>query len=137
MRELNRFSLTPPPADAGDRKLKSQLIVDGIASHTFIPGYEIVRQFEVASGYLLATDYDCPYEEVTEFVLLDHQLKVIGNRSVGGMYSSHILKDIIWVDECHFSAFFAKDQDYREFQIRNWGIPYIFPRLAMSEARSK
>lgn len=37
-------------------------------------GYELLCQFETAAGYLLVTDYDCPFEEAVNFVLVSNDL---------------------------------------------------------------
>jgi hypothetical protein len=79
--------------------LQSRLVVDGIMHPVSLPGYMLLNQFEIPDGYLLVTDFYCPFEETTCFVLLNHALEILATRSFGAMYCSFMLDTLSWVDE--------------------------------------
>lgn len=108
----------------------SPLIVDGELQRTSVPGYTLLRQFALADGYLLITDFDCPFEESTCFVLLDPQFKVRSQRTLGGMYASYLLKRVRWLDERQLIASFVDQGDWL-MAIRSWSMPYLRPRLSL------
>ena len=50
------------------------------------------------------TDYDCPFEEITNFILVSKRLRLQSCRWLGWMYESFYLQRIEWVDERTFIA---------------------------------
>jgi hypothetical protein len=133
MNPTNRFSIE---AHAGPYEFwpsRSGLIVDGTPSHLKVKGYVLLYQFETASGFLLVTDYDCPFEVAVNFVLVSKDLrKVLAERTVGAMYSTFLLENVAWTDERHFAATFIGVEGKWAFKIRDWSMPVIFPRLKMT-----
>lgn len=109
---------------------RSRLIVDGLPHTTSIPGYVLLRQYALPSGFLLVTDFDCPFEESTCFTLLSSKLSVISHRTLGGMYSSFLLKRVQWCSERELVASFIDHGDWR-LTIRPWSIPYLRPKLKL------
>ena len=95
-----------------------------------LPGYTLLHQFETTSGYVLVTDFDCPFEERTNFVLLGPTLRMRSCRSLGGWYTSALLKDIEVIDDRRLVAIFSAS-DHFLITIRTWGIPVVRPRLKL------
>lgn len=52
-------------------------LLDGWPTGAKVPGYELLRQFEIEAGYLPATDYDSVFEETLYLILLEHGLPVV------------------------------------------------------------
>lgn len=125
---VNRFRLERYDRSGNSRPLCSPLYDEAGRTETLIDGCELLHQFEVPDGYLLITDYDCPFEEKTCFTLLGPSLRILATRSIGGWYSSYLLKSVEWLDERHFLVEFYGGP-LLEFTIRPWGIPILRPRL--------
>ena len=127
---IDRFALQTHPGPYQSWPGHSRLIVDGELLRTAVPGYVLLRQFALPDGYLLITDFDCPFEESTSFVLLNAQLWVLSHRTLGGMYASYLLKRVRWVNERELIANFIEHGDWR-LTIRARSVPYLRPRLAL------
>jgi hypothetical protein len=134
MTAVNRFALQGHDGPYESWPLESRLIADGMPTKTKLPGYTLLHQFETAGAYLLITDYDCPFEERTSFVLLGKSLRVLSCRALGGWFASFLLQDIEWIDGSHFIAVFNGDDRWR-LTIRAWGIPLLRPRLKLERCR--
>jgi hypothetical protein len=134
MNPLERFALWQSEDPDAPSPGTSQVIIDGHRSALVISGRTLLRQYETASGYLLVTDFDCPFDEAVCFVLISKDLqRVLGEHMVGYVYSSYDLDELIWLDEAHFFATFMDLADYRfYFTIRRFGIPWIYPRLGVA-----
>lgn len=143
IKSTTRFSLAAYEGLPEDRPPHSRLLVDGKLSRTKIPGCELIRQFEVPDGYLLITDYDDPWEELTEVVLLDRELRIIGKQRLGkaGLAFArniYMLKDVEWLGDRDFITIPADEAQGRyQFTIRDWGVPYVYPRLKMLRLSSE
>lgn len=138
MRRVERFSLRAL-ADAPDAvPLDSLLIADGEATSSRVPGVEILEQFEIIAGYLLVTDYDCPFEETFYFVLLDHEFRTVSCRSLGARFSFvpdgqvHLLQELRWEDDWHFVVVLTDRPERWRFTIRKFSIPCLRPTLGLS-----
>jgi hypothetical protein len=83
MRRVERFTLLAHTGETDTWPLESWLLADGEISGTRLPGVEILEQFEIVAGYLPVTDYDCPFEETFHFIVLDHELRTVSQRSLG------------------------------------------------------
>jgi hypothetical protein len=100
-----------------------------------VPGMAILDQFATATGYLLVTDEDCPFEETFHFILLDENLHVRAHRSLGARFSFvpdnqvRTLENLVWEDDRHFLAFLTGPAERWRFTIRPSGIPFLRPRL--------
>jgi hypothetical protein len=127
--EITRFALETHSGPYEKWPLKSRLIVDGVTTERRVPGYTLLHQFEMADGYLLVTDYDCPFEEATDFILLDRELKARSHRSIGAAYCSFLLERIEWLDEHSLLAMFYR-HDHWKITIAPRGIPYLRPRIS-------
>ena len=140
MKPTTQFLLETPDVPYEQRPSHSQLFVDGKPTSLRLPGYSLLYQFDTQAGFLLVTDYDCPYEEITNFILLSHDLRVVSRRSLGATSftfipnASYLLKSIKWIDEWHFVAIPNGEDSNWLFTIRKWGIPYLRPQLKMQKS---
>ena len=53
-----------------------------------VPGYVLRHQLRVGEEWLLVTDWDCPFEEATEVLLIDARPRIIARRRFGAHYAS-------------------------------------------------
>jgi hypothetical protein len=134
MKPIARFALERHDGAYEHRPLQSRLIADGKPTEVRLPGYDLLHQFEISSGYLLITDYDCPFEESTHFVLLGKDLRLLSSRSLGAPYASFLLKGVESMDDHHLTAVFHGEDRWR-ITIRPWGIVYLWPRLKLERCR--
>lgn len=139
---LHRFELEKHTGPYEAWPLASRLIVDGRMLPLAIPGYTLLFQFDTPSGYLFATDFDCPFEEAASFVLVSRDLRrILGARVIGAPYCSFWLDDIRWLDATRFVAIFADDPYHWRFTIRKRGIAWrwlrwLCPRLTMARFKT-
>ncbi|MBK5413163.1 hypothetical protein [Pseudomonas sp. TH31] len=134
MKAIERFALVQHHGPDENWPEKNPVIIDGRASSLAISGFNLLRQYETAAGYLLVTDFDCPYEEAVCFVLVSQDLEtVLSERTICQMYSSFWLDEVVWLDEANFYATLDGLAEYRfYFTIRRFGIPWIYPRLGLA-----
>ncbi len=135
MTPINRFTLEKHDGPYETWPLRSRLSLDGRPTDISLPGYTLLHQFETSDGYILVTDYDCPFEEITNFALVSKQLRLQSCRWLGWMYETFLLERIEWIDDRSFTAFFCGNLRCR-LTVRSWGIPYIRPRLKLQLDRS-
>lgn len=140
MKRIKQFSLRRHDGSREEWPTRSNLLVNGQSTSTKIPGYELLQQFEIPAGYLLVTDYDCPFEETVNLILLNRNLRILSCQSIGSSFAfaprgnSYLLKDIEWLDDWHFLTIPFDEQEKRyNVTIRTWSIPFIYPRLSMRE----
>lgn len=132
MNRIDRFSIETHSGPYESWPPRSRLIADGVPSPLVVNGYVLLRQFETPAGYLLVTDYDCPFEEAVNFMLISKDLrKILSMQTVGAAYSTALLEDIVWTDALNFTATFMGIESRWAFSIRSWSIPVLFPRLKM------
>lgn len=97
MQPITGFSLLTVRTDGLElNPLKMPLYFNGQHTHTFIAGLVIEGQYRCVLpnktlGYLVITSFDCPFEESTEFSLLDEGFKLIATTSLAQMYDSFLL----------------------------------------------
>lgn len=90
MERVDNFSLMQHAGAYEDRPLKTPLLYDGEATGVSLPGYDIRGQYRCNAGYLIITDWDCPFEEMNEFILLDQTFRKLSHRSIRNyLVSSH------------------------------------------------
>jgi hypothetical protein len=114
--------------------LRSRLLDEGRPTRLSLPGYDLIRQYQIDAGYLLVTDYDCPFEESTNFLLLSDDLHPLSRRRLGAPYASLSLEAIEWLDEQRFVAIMHGGHRWLG-AIRPWGIPFLLPRLRLKWIR--
>jgi hypothetical protein len=88
MQPIDIFSLArhEGPYDTWPRT--TALRMHGRLTGAKVPGYVLQAQYRCAAGYLLATSWDCPYEEMQTFALLSSELELLGQRNYGAPYGS-------------------------------------------------
>jgi hypothetical protein len=129
---ISRFALESHTGSYENWPAKSRLIVDGVPTDLRLRGYSLLYQFEIDAGYLLVTDYDCPYEEATNFILLNRSLNILSSRSIGAPYYSFLLDKIEWLDEQNLTAVFYQNDRWK-ISIARRGIPYLRPQLSIKQ----
>ena len=89
------FSLVTHSGAYKDWPLKTPLLLNGQPTSLVIPGFQLLHQFQLQSGeYLLITDWDCPFEEATEFLLISGDFKIIARKKLGTPYASFLLDSV-------------------------------------------
>ncbi|MCL1089866.1 hypothetical protein L2744_09635 [Shewanella profunda] len=97
MQPITGFSLLAECKDGLEPDpLKMPLYFNGQQTHTFIAGLVIEGQYRCVlpnktSGYLVITSFDCPFEESTEFSLLDDTFALVTKTSLAQLYDSFLL----------------------------------------------
>lgn len=114
----------------------SFLLRDGQRTGTLVPGVEIVKQYAVEGDrYLIVTDYDDPWEELTELVLLNQRGGVLAKQRLGSIGTAfarktYAVKDVEWLNESEFMTIPRNSEDgYFRCAIRPFGIPFFYPRM--------
>jgi hypothetical protein len=130
METTARFSLERHAGPYENWPLRSRLLIDGEPCGVRVPGYSLLHQYALPSGYLLVTDCDCPFEEATSFVLLDRNSRLLCARTLSIPYGSYNLDKMEWIDDRHARISF-QDDDRWSLTIREWGIPLLRPRLRL------
>lgn len=88
MERIDIFSLATHEGDYQTWPETTALLRDGQPTGTRVPGYVIEAQYRCGDRYLLATSWDCPFEEAQTFVLLSADFKVLGRTDYGTWYAS-------------------------------------------------
>lgn len=130
MNPISKFSLESHSGPYEKWPLRSRLLLDGKPTRASLAGYSILHQFEIAEGYFLVHDWDCPFEEKTHFTLLSGDLRVLSSLGLGAPYYSWLLTGFQAIDESHFEAAFGEG-DRWSVAIRPWGIRYVYPRITL------
>ena len=81
MEIIDNFTLQEHKIEYENRPRESILYFSGNDTGVKVPGYFIERQFELPNYYLLLNNWDCPFEEGYEVVVLNKQCQVVGNHS--------------------------------------------------------
>lgn len=104
MQPLQRFALEKHSGPYQAWPMRTRVIVDGTPHPTLaIPGYVLLRQYETPLGFVLITDYECPYEEAVSVTLVSRDLSsVVGTGTIGAAYGTFWLDDVEWIDAQHF-----------------------------------
>lgn len=93
MQPITNYRLAEPTGDYARWPQCTMLLdADGRATGLAVPGYALLHQYRVSVETLLITDWDCPYEEATEVLLLDAQHRLLARRSFGAPYASWSLQ---------------------------------------------
>ena len=104
MQPLQRFALEKHRGPYEQWPMRTRVIVDGVLHPTLaIPGYELLRQYQTDLGFVLITNYDCPFEEAVSITLVAPDLsRAISTGTVGAAYYTFWLDDVEWIDANHF-----------------------------------
>jgi hypothetical protein len=112
-RITNRFALEKHAGRYESWPLKTRLLVDSTLTDVHVPGYSLLHQFSCDDGFLLITDYDCPFEEATGFTLLNADLQLAATRTLAVPYGSFLLDKIEWLDQRNLIAVFHADDRWK------------------------
>ncbi|MGZ0076939.1 hypothetical protein [Methylomonas sp. YC3] len=142
MQTTDIFSLKSHAGEYQDWPLQTQLLINGLPSSSYVPGYRLLHQFQTpAHEYLLICDWDCPFEEATEIILLDSQFNVLAVRSFGVPYGSFWLDEVWVLDDANLKLRFFRDEDWQvtitpqnvpclHFSSRSW-LPVFRSRIQL------
>ncbi len=83
MKQISRFALDMEAVAQDPEATHAPLLVDGVRTPYKLEGVSLVDQYETERGYLLVTDYNDPWEELTVVTLLSKQLKPLASRLLG------------------------------------------------------
>lgn len=135
MKEVDCFSLEQHQGPYEKWPLRTRLFVNGEASNVKVPGYVLLHQLQTDFGYLLVTDCDCPFEETTNFILLDPKsLKIVSCRQCFAPYGSYNLQSFKSIDGNSAMITFYNDDDWL-LSVYPRGIPFFKPRLRLTRPR--
>ena len=117
MKKIDSFSFVTHTGDYQSWPLKTQLLHHKQPTQTHLPGYQLLHQFILATGeYVLITDWDCPFEEATEVVLLSAAFALTARHSFSAPYGSFNLEDLQVIDETNLKLTFYQN-DCRQVTI--------------------
>jgi hypothetical protein len=83
MKQIARFTLDVEALAQDPEATHAPLLVDGVRTRYKLEGVSLVDQYETDGGYLIFTDCDCPYEELTFVTLLDQGFKPLHSKMLG------------------------------------------------------
>ena len=136
MHITSRFSLAPIRHKSGRAATHSFLLEDGKPTQAKLIGTHLIRQFDCDAGFMLVTDYNRPRDEVTTFSLVRRDFRVASSRKFGGPLSSWLLSEVRWIDARHFRVRFH-GSEILLFRIRDWGLPWVLPRLTVERKHKR
>lgn len=132
MKPIRRFSLEQHDGPYESWPTRSRLIDAGVITETRVPGYNLLHQFELNVGFLLVTDYDCPFEEATTFVLTGPDLRVLDTHTFGAPYASFLLDRIEVLDDRSVRAVFY-DEDTWRISVHRPALRFMRLRLRVEQ----
>ncbi|WP_462151426.1 hypothetical protein [Pseudoalteromonas xiamenensis] len=91
---IDKFTIQEHEGKYEGRPLKSLLFFNGEELNLKVSGYVIEKQFELPNYFLLLINWDCPFEEGCEVVVLNKKLEIVGNHSFTPFYNSFLLSSI-------------------------------------------
>jgi hypothetical protein len=95
MTPTQRYSLEQHAGPYASWPLTSALRVEGRDTGQRVPGFVIDAQYDTPLGVLLITSWDCPFEESSDFLLLDGTHQIIAQHKLMAPYVSYLL-DAHW-----------------------------------------
>ncbi|GGO72652.1 hypothetical protein [Bowmanella pacifica] len=96
-----------------------------------IPGYVIEQQFALKDYYLLLVNWDCPFEEGCEVIVISNALKVVGKYSFTPFLNSYALSSISETTTNQFQLVFNQTEI---FSLRiNYPKTHWFSRIIKVE----
>ncbi len=133
MKKINIFSLIQHTGDYATWPLKTQLLINQQPTQTYLPGYQLLHQFQLTSGeYLLITDWDCPFEEATEVLLLSADLTLAARHTFSVPYGSFNLDDLQVMDDVNVKLTFY-DHDCRQVTILDKKTGLLGTRISVAQ----
>jgi hypothetical protein len=113
MQKINSFSLQTHTGEYKTWPLETQLYLNENPTKTYLPGFQLLHQFELSAGeFLLITDWDCPFEEATEVLLLSADLQLLDRHKFGAPYDSYCLDKVEVIDDANIKLTIYQDIQY-------------------------
>lgn len=128
---LNEFELEKHSGPYEKWPSGSYVIRNGRPTSLRLPGYLLLHQFLMRDEYLFVTNYDCPFEEITELTLCSASLSIVARRSFGCPYASVDLDRARIVGEDQI-LIFSDSGEARLITIGRSGIPFFSSRLKVA-----
>jgi hypothetical protein len=86
VRRIDKFALEPRDPGRDRDATTTMLLVGGRPTGIALEGLQLVDQFDTGNGYLLVTDYNDPWEELTVVTLLDAGLNQVAKKQLGKFF---------------------------------------------------
>ncbi|MBN7820049.1 hypothetical protein [Bowmanella yangjiangensis] len=112
MLAINLFSLQQHQGHYHEWPLSSVLYYKGQSLGIRIPGYVIEGQFALKDYYLLLVNWDCPFEEGYEVIVISHRLKVVGTYSFTPFLNNYLLSSISETTANQFQLVFNQKERF-------------------------
>jgi len=94
-----------------------------------VQGLRLAAYFHITDlGWLIVTDYDCPFEEAICFHLFDEKFGRMDVFQLGKLYSPGFLLHISAVGEREFSFEFPGKGDWHKLLIEPWTEGFFFKK---------
>lgn len=82
MQRISNFSLARHDGPYESWPTKTPLLFDGDPVGISLPGFQLEAQYRCDAGFLILTDWDCPFDEMNEVILLDATYRRISRYSI-------------------------------------------------------
>ncbi|WP_027672651.1 hypothetical protein [Rheinheimera baltica] len=103
---IAKFTIKEHQGSYEDRPLKSLLYFNGEELNLKVSGFVIEKQFELPNYFLLLINWDCPFEEGCEVVVLNKNLEIVGCHNFTPFYNSYSLSSISQISCNHYKLVF-------------------------------
>lgn len=103
---IDKFTIQKHEGRHEDRPLKSMLYFNGEELNFKVPGFVIEKQFELPNYFLLLINWDCPFEEGCELVILNKNLEIVGSHSFVPSFTSYLLSSVSELSDNHYKLVF-------------------------------
>ena len=124
---IDNFTIETHEGNYENRPLKSALYFNGEKLSVKVSGYVIEKQFELPNYFLLLINWDCPFEEGCEIVVLSKGFKIVGNYSFTPFYHSYLLTSFSELSLDQYKLVF-NDSDYFELMV-NYPKSRLFSKV--------
>ena len=133
MIKIDKFSLETHPGAYECWPKCSRLFFNGVETGTRLPGYLIEAQYQCATGYLIITSQDCPFEESNDFFLLTPEFLVLTHKELMVPFQSFLLH-AHWPISDKAVRLHYQGNLFMTLSIRqSWGITGRKPTLVMEK----
>ena len=132
---ITRFSLTPLGVPYEAWNGKTQLLCDGVLTPYFVDGCDLKAQFQSGDYYVLAAEHDCAFEEAVSVTLLAKDFKPLARSTVPHILypvvgaPSYWFDKLVWKSARSFELHIKDLSHHFLYTIRDFSIPFVYPRL--------
>jgi hypothetical protein len=124
---IDKFTIQEHEGKYEDRPLKSLLYFNDEELNVKVSGFVIEKQYELPNYFLLLVNWDCPFEEGCEVVVLNKNFEIIGSHSFTPFYNSYLLSSVNELSCNHYKLVF-NESDCFELVI-NYPKKSIFSKV--------